>query len=259
MTNRLKTLAAAFLFGALSFTASGQPAVNAGAAIANPAATAPREFRADYELFRNGKLMGSSHITLAKSASNKSGRGFTFSTVSESEGGWASLVGGADIKEVSEFTQVGDRFQPTSYSYRQSVSFKKRKREISFDWSKKWAREDDGDNVVSYLLEPASLDRNLVVLALASDLKANRANLNHVVAYKGEAVSWQFNNAGVEKVSTAMGVIEANRVERVRENKDRSTTSWHAAKYDFLPIKIKQVEPNGDSIEMRIKRIEIAK
>jgi hypothetical protein len=217
-----------------------------------PMIAPPAEFRADYELFRNGKLMGASHISLSKTR-----RGYQFETLSESEGGWASLVGGAEIKESSEFSIQGAQFLPLSYSYRQSVSFKKRKREISYDWSKKQAREDDGDNVVTYLLPAGTLDRNLVVLALAQDLKAKRASLDHMVAYKGEAITWQFKNAGVEKVATAMGTIEANRVERVRENKGRSTTSWHAAAYDFLPIKIEQREPNGDSIEMRIKSIQI--
>ena len=165
----------------------------------------------------------------------------------------------AEIKEISEFSLKGDAFQPISYSYRQSVSVKTRKRDITFDWNKQWAREDDGDNVVSYLLEPGSLDRNLVVLALAEDLKAQRTSLNHFVAYKGESVAWDFKNAGTEKVSTALGIIEASRVERVRDNKDRSTISWHAPKYDYLPIKIQQVEPNGDSIEMRLKHMEITK
>ena len=218
-----------------------------------PSFATPKEFRADYELYRNGKLMGSSQIALSKS-----GVGYQFSTTSASEGGWASLLGGAEIKEVSAFNLNGDVFQPVSYSYRQSVSVKKRKRDITFDWNKRWAREDDGDNVVNYLLEPGSLDRNLVVLALAEDLKAQRTRLNHFVAYKGESVAWNFKNAGSEKVNTALGVIEASRIERVRDNKDRSTTSWHAPRYDYLPIKIQQLEPNGDSIEMRLKHIELS-
>jgi Protein of unknown function (DUF3108) len=217
-------------------------------AISISAMAAPTEFRADYELYRNGKLMGSSHITLSKTR-----QGYQFQTLSQSEGGWASLIGGAEIKETSEFSLQGDRFQPSNYSFRQSVSFKKRRRDISYDWDKKWAREDDGDNVVSYLLPEGTLDRNLVVLALAEDLKAKRTSLDHVVAYKGEATSWKFKNAGVQTVATAMGNIEAVRIERVRDNKDRSTISWHAEKYSFLPIKIEQREPNGDSIEMRLK------
>jgi hypothetical protein len=213
---------------------------------------APASFNADYELYRNGKLMGSSKITLAKTR-----RGYQFETFSQSEGGWASLLGGAEIKETSEFALVGDRFQATQYSYRQAVSLKKRKRDISFDWNKKSAREDDGENVVNYLLSPGTLDRNLIVLALAEDLKAKRSVFAHSIAYKGEAALWTFKNAGVETVQTAMGAIAATRIERVRENKGRSTISWHAEKYAYLPVKIQQVEPDGVSIEMRLKDIRI--
>lgn len=214
---------------------------------------APKEFHAEYELYRNGKLMGSSQIALSKARGT-----YQFSTTSASEGGWASLLGGAKIKETTTFNLNGDILQPISYSYRQSVSVKSRKRDITFDWNKKWAREDDGNGVVSYLLEPGSLDRNLVVLALAEDLRAKHTSLNHFVAYKGESVIWNFKDVGSEKVKTALGTIEANRIERVRENNDRSTISWHAPKYDYLPIKIQQVEPNGDSIEMRLKRMDIS-
>jgi Protein of unknown function (DUF3108) len=220
--------------------------------ISSFAFAAPAPFQADYELFRNGKLMGSSKITLVKTR-----RGYQFETFSQSEGGWASLVGGAEIKETSEFAIVDQDFQAINYRYRQAVSLKSRKRDIQFDWTKKAAREDDGDNVVSYLLNPGALDRNLVVLALAEDLKANKALLSHAVAYKGESTVWNFKNLGEQNVATKMGNISAVRVDRVRDNKGRTTSSWHAQKYGYLPIKIEQVEPDGERIEMRIKAIEI--
>lgn len=213
-------------------------------------AAEPREFRADYELYRNGKLMGVSTISLSKSRS-----GYQFKTESASEGGMIGLLGGAKIEETSEFSVVESVFQPMRYNYKQSVSLKRRKRQIVFDWKQKWAREDDGDAVVSYLLPAGALDRNLVVLALADDLKSGAETLDHVVAYKGEASTWEFKNSGEEQVQTAAGVIAATKVERVRENKDRSTISWHAQKYEYLPIKILQREPDGESIEMRLKSI----
>jgi hypothetical protein len=217
------------------------------------ASAAPRLFQADYELYRNGKLMGSSKITLTRTR-----KGYQFETFSQSEGGWASLVGGAEIKETSEFALVNDKFQSQLYRYQQSVSLKKRKRDISFDWTKNAAREDDGDNVVSYLLSPGALDRNLVVLALAEDLKNKTPVLAHAVAYKGEATMWTFKNAGAQTVATKMGNISAVKVDRVRDNKGRSTASWHAEKYDYLPVKIEQIEPDGERIEMRIKAIAIS-
>jgi hypothetical protein len=214
---------------------------------------APQEFNANYALYRNGKLMGSSDISLAKNQS-----GYIFSTSSQSEGGWASLIGGAKISEVSLFKLAGGQFQSSNYDFRQAVSLKKKTRTVSFDWVKNWAEENDGKNRMGYALRPGTLDRNLVVLALAEDLKTPGAALQHPVAYKGEVTLWKFANSGVEKVSTAMGVIEADKLERVRENSERRTISWHAAKFGYLPIKIAQIEPNGDSIEMRLKSVRLA-
>lgn len=234
------------------FARAAAAAVLLGAMSSHVIAAEPREFRADYELYRNGKLMGASTITLSKVRS-----GYQFRTESASEGGMIGLLGGAKIAEVSDFS-IGDQgYLPERYSYKQSVSLKRRKREITFDWKQKWAREDDGDAVVSYLLPEGALDRNLVVLALAEDLRNGVESLNHVVAYKGEASNWEFKNSGVEQVRTAAGLIAATRVERIRENKERSTISWHAQKYDFLPIKIEQREPDGESLEMRLKSISL--
>ena len=234
------------------FARAAAAAVLLGAYSANVLAADPREFRADYELYRNGKLMGGSTISLSKVRS-----GYQFKTESASEGGMIGFLGGAKIAELSEFSIGEAGFQPSRYSYKQSVSLKRRKREITFDWKQKWAREDDGDAVVSYLLPEGALDRNLVVLALAEDLRNGAETLDHVVAYKGEASNWEFKNSGEEQVRTAAGLIAATKVERVRENKERSTVSWHAQKYDFLPIKIEQREPDGESIEMRLKSISM--
>jgi hypothetical protein len=215
-----------------------------------PAPVALLAFVAEYDLYRNGKKLGSSEIKLSKSR-----KGYVFETVSRSEGGMASLVGGAEIHETSEFALRGDEFVSLSYNYKQSVSFKKKRREISFDWSKNQARESDGENTTHYLLSPGTLDRHLVVLALAEDLKANRA-LKHTIAYKGEATEWDFANKGEESINTVLGAIKAIKLERVRANKGRSTMSWHAPLYKHLPVQIRQTEPDGEVIEMRLRQFD---
>jgi guanyl-specific ribonuclease Sa len=215
-----------------------------------PAPVTLSAFVAEYDLYRNGKQLGSSEIKLSKSR-----KGYVFETTSRSEGGMASLVGGAEIQESSEFALRGSDFVSLSYNYKQSVSFKKKRREISFDWAKNQARESDGENTTHYLLSPGTLDRHLVVLALAQDLKANRA-LDHTIAYKGEATSWAFANKGEEMLSTSLGSIKAIKLERVRANKGRSTVSWHAPLYKHLPVQIRQTEPDGEVIEMRLRKFD---
>jgi hypothetical protein len=234
------------------------------------------EFQAQYALYQNGDLLGTSEITL-----KKSGAGYQFSTKSQSEGGMASIIGGASIAETSEFKPEAQHLQSLSYRYEQRISFKKRKREIEFDWRKSLAREDDGKDVTSYLLSPGAIDRHLVVLALAQDLSRSAAptantgaatdgkiptalpavrNFSHLVAYKGTVEPWQFRSTGVERVTTDMGVIQAEKIERVRAkaSSGRSTTSWHAARFNHLPIRILQREPDGETLEMRLKSITLA-
>lgn len=240
------------------------------------------EFQAQYALYQNGELLGTSEISL-----KKTGNGYRFSTKSQSEGGMASLVGGASITEYSDFKPSAQQLQSLSYQYEQRISFKKRKREIEFDWRKSLAREDDGKDVTSYLLQPGAIDRHLVVLALAQDLSRSAAPLlstaavpvalvnattdkaptalpavrsfSHLVAYKGTVEAWQFRSTGTERVTTDMGVIQAEKIERVRSgaSSGRSTTSWHAPRYNYLPIRILQREPDGETLEMRLKSISI--
>ena len=236
------------------------------------------EFQAQYALYQNGELLGTSEIRL-----KKTGQSYQFSTKSESEGGVASLIGGASISESSEFRPEAQHLHSIGYRYEQRISFKKRKREIEFDWRKNQAREDDGKDVTSYLLSPGAIDRHLVVLALAQDLSRSAAplpatasassatskvptalpalrNFSHLVAYKGTVEPWQFRSTGVERVTTDMGMIQAEKVERVRASarSGRSTISWHAARYNYLPIRILQREPDGETLEMRLKSITLA-
>lgn len=245
-----------------------------GAAPSSAAFKIP-EFQAQYALYQNGELLGTSEITLSKT-----GAGYQFSTKSQSEGGMASIIGGASISESSQFKPDALHLQSLSYQYEQRISFKKRKREIEFDWHKSLAREDDGKDVTSYLLSPGAIDRHLVVLALAQDLSRSAApitnsavpatngkipfalpavrNFSHLVAYKGTVEPWQFRSTGIERVTTDMGVIQAEKIERVRAGSSRSTTSWHAAGYNHLPIRILQREPDGKTLEMRLKSISMA-
>jgi hypothetical protein len=43
----------------------------------------------------------------------------------------------------------------------------------------------------------------------------------------------------------------------LRENSERSTLSWHAARWSFLPVVIEQIEPDGKRYRMVLKRWRI--
>ncbi len=68
------------------------------------------------------------------------------------------------------------------------------------------------------------------------------------VASKGKIESWRFLVVGTEEIQTGNGRISAVRVERVRENSERKTVSWHASAYRYLPVKVEQIEPDGERL-----------
>jgi hypothetical protein len=244
-------------------TALTPATVNSVSKASLTAAPSLQEFQAEFQLYRDGKLLGVSTISLAKL-----GAGFRFSTKSQSEGGMASLVGGASILETSDFLWQQARIVPQRYAYEQRISFKKKQREIRFDWGKQRAREDNGDAVTNFMLVDGALDRHVVVLALAQDLKARAGltaateHLVHQVANRGAVETWQFRMAGLEKLQTPLGIVDAEKVERVRtaragEKPQRETISWHAPQYDFMPVRILQREPDGETLEMRLSSMQI--
>ena len=52
-------------------------------------------------------------------------------------------------------------------------------------------------------------------------------------------------------LDTAIGPLNTVLVQRVREDKDRTTKIWLASDWDYLAVQLEQIE-NGESHEMKI-------
>lgn len=198
----------------------------------------------------DGKRVGRATLSL-----KRDGELWVFTTDTIGDRGMAGFLG-AKIHEQSRFRYDGGRLRSLDYRYRQKISFRERTRRIDFDWTHRRAREDDGKRRFEYALPDATIDRHLAVLALMLDLSAGRSAFAHPVAYKGEVESWRFRDAGRERLSTPDGALETVRLERVRENAARRTVSWHAAALGWLPVRIEQVEPEGDRYTLSLVRMQ---
>ena len=113
----------------------------------------------------------------------------------------------------------------------------------------------DGDKQYTLNFEAGVMDRHTVVLALAHELRAGRHELRFRVADKGEVQTHQYRHAGNERVRVPAGTFETIRVERVRDNPGRVTTTWLAPELGYMPVRIEQREPDGDVIEMRLSLV----
>ncbi|GMU44337.1 MAG: DUF3108 domain-containing protein [Xanthomonadales bacterium] len=201
-------------------------------------------FEASFTVSRNDKPLGTMVMRLESPRAGE----WLFSSRTEGEKGLASFLG-VTIEERSALHDNDGALTSSGYRYQQDMVGRHRSR--SLEIADGQARESDNDERWSYPVAGEVLDRHAAVLGIAAHLAngAGRGTLFEVpVASKGKLESWRFLVAGAETVDTGEGRMEAVRVERVRENADRKTVSWHAERYGWLPVRVEQIEPDGERL-----------
>lgn len=226
-------------------------------AIGSAAAEPPLAgFSAEYDVRRNGSKLGIARLTLAHDAAvvGRAGHAqdtWTYTTHTEGTAGLAA-VAGVSIREVSRFRWVGGRMELVESSYDQKAAWKKKQRRLVCDAAAGTIASTDGDREVSLRFEPNVLDRHLSMLALAVDLGAEREALSYRVAHRGELKTDRYESLGTEAVEVPAGRYDAAKLELARDKPGRSTTVWAAAATGYLPVRILQREPDGETLELRL-------
>ena len=148
--------------------------------------------------------------------------------------------------------------ETVAYSYRQKMAWKSRARDITVDADARRIRSTDKDRDYSPPYRPGVLDRNAITVALMADVAAGKpGDLRYYIPSKDELEPWVYRAGAVERVRTALGNDEAVRVERIRESANgRTTTLWLGKSRNYVPLRILQKEPNGETIEMTITSLK---
>ena len=78
----------------------------------------------------------------------------------------------------------------------------------------------------------------------------------YYVADRRDAEEQRYRHAASVRLRTAVGTLRAVRVERVRDDGNgRITKIWFARERGWLPLRIKQYESDGETLDMRITAI----
>ncbi len=155
--------------------------------------------------------------------------------------------------EVSDFCVKDGVIRPSHYQY----SIDKRPKDgftLDFDWAaKKVKTVKDGQTTVRDLPDIA-YDRfglqqaiRLWVMSLSDTNKRSEAEF--VSVDDKDINHYRFAVLGHEKVETAVGTIDAIRIDRI-DSKTRSTHSWVAPSRDFQVIKVESV--NRGNVELKM-------
>ena len=212
-------------------------------------AAMPAPYSAHYEVLRNGDRQGESTVSLKATADGRS----EFSSSTTGSEGLAAFAA-ASVDERSLLRWRDGAPETVSWTYRQKVAWKSRDRSLEVDAAGRRLDLRDKDKRYSPPYRPGVLDRHAVTVALMRDLAAGRSGeLRYLVPDKDELEAWVFRTGASERIDTALGAQRALRVDRVRESGGgRSTTLWLAQDRGYVPLRILQREPDGETIDMRI-------
>ncbi len=203
-----------------------------------------RPYVAEYELLRASAPEGRTTITLEK---NESGD-WQLSSHTRSTQGLAALTG-LDVKEISTFRLTPDGLACLHYRHR-LTGLRKRERQVECGSEEIISRDHRGE--YRFPAQAHVLDRQIVSLALARDLAAGRKNeLTYPVVDRERLEPQRYRALGEETVTVPAGTLRAIKVERLRQNSDRTTVTWFGVEQGLVPVRIVQSD-DGEGFELRL-------
>ena len=216
-------------------------------------AVLPTPYTARYEVRRNGQQLGTATVAFRSLAN---GRYELTSNTVGSQG--LAAIAGVSVDERSILRWTGQQPETVAYSYRQKLAWKTRERGIQVDAANSRIDSQDKDRHFSPPYQLGVLDRNAITVALMHDLAMGKTgDLKYLVPDHDELETQVYRTAVSERLSTALGSQRVVRVERIRETGNgRTTTLWLGQDKNFVPLRILQKEPDGETIEMRIASIQ---
>jgi hypothetical protein len=212
-------------------------------------AGAPKPYTARYEVLRNGDRLGEATIRFVALPNGR----YDFSTRTRGSGGLAAVLG-VSVDERSILRWHDGRPETVAYNLSQKVGWKDKQRSLVVDAAAGRVTSTDKGQEIALPYAAGVLDRHAVSIALMQDLAAGRqGELDYTVAERRDVQQHHYRTAGNASVDTPMGTQQAIRVDRIRESGDgRSTQFWLSAQHGYVPVRMLQKEPDGESIEMRI-------
>lgn len=165
----------------------------------------------------------------------------------------------ADIDESLVLRWENNQVVPLQYRYRLSgFLIKDREQTIDFDWEAGIATGKYRGKSFELKLTDGALDPLGFQLQLSQDIKTGKRDMTYQVIDGGNYDHDRFAVIDEEPLETSDGPMPTLKAEKVRaEDSKRETLLWFAPDEDFLLVRLRQVEPDGSSYELRLNRADM--
>ena len=134
------------------------------------------------------------------------------------------------------------QLMPLEYRDQRSILGIKRSEEQIFDWDLSQLQYRKGKRNAQMAIQPGLLDIPTHHLQLRRDLAGGRSQFEYPVAARGKRQMYRYIQVTEELLETPMGPLDTVVMERQRDNDSRRTTVWLAPKWDYLLVKLEQIE-----------------
>jgi len=163
----------------------------------------------------------------------------------------AMLVG---FKETSVFEVSDQHIKPLNYIY-QGTGLNRRKSNNDFNWPEGTVSSFYKDNWYQLDIQPGVYDRiswhEQMRLSLLSGSPPDNQQFNII---SGKRIkTYQIEYVGEETLNTALGTLNALHYTRTRSNSEQEFHIWLAKDWDYLLLKIVQMDAYNETSEVSLK------
>ena len=204
-------------------------------------AAAPKPYEASYTLEMNDGLLSVDAVkTLVKLDPNNYKISWNASHLLYS------------IEQTSVFEWVNGFPLSTSFEQTKGAIFSKKDYQVKLNWVDKRASFNNNGEQGTFQLKEGTLDELTAQLQLRLRLAAGEKLIEFNQIDKDEVETRKYKVVGEETLETVLGKTKTIKVDRIRKNKKRHTSTWYAPDYDYIVVKSIQTKTGGDSFSLAL-------
>jgi hypothetical protein len=210
------------------------PALQVTAVEAEEVTTAPRDYTAVYQVFRNDKVLAGVTISLSHQDDIWTLHGFTH-----------------DMQGLAELLKVkGSQTATGTWHYKTDWY-------ADFDWSTGFVttRGKAGDALLP--LTGGAVDPFSLSLNIRSHLAEDQPRMAVKVVDEDEIDDHVYQAELNESIDTPLGCLETTRVKRLRTNLKRISLVWYANDHGYIPVMMQHSKKNGNDFRLQIISLDL--
>ena len=157
-----------------------------------------------------------------------------------------------DLLQTSEGVIVKTGLQPSKYVY-QFGNKTEKTRTASFDWPNRIATLETAKGTQTVDLDAGTQD--LLSFMYQFMFVAPLQTMQIPIATGKKLATYDYSFEGEENINIKIGELKTIHITHSGGDSDEKTELWLAIDYQYVPVKIRKIEKNGDVVEMVATRI----